>query len=177
MVAGWHPWRMGRDDMRASDADRQQMADRLRAALAEGRLDLSEYDDRLQRTYAAKTYGELKEVVADLPGAGLVAAPVAGGPDGNPDIYAHATQRWLWNMWDNYFGTVALVVGIWFIVALSSGGHPGFFWPVWVAGPWGLWLLWETITGLGSGEPRRWVEKKERRRLDEIAQRERKARS
>jgi hypothetical protein len=170
-VPGWHPWRMGRDDMRASDADRQQTADRLRAALDEGRLDLSEYDDRLQRTYAAKTYAELKDVVADLPGAGQVPAAT---PAGSPDIYAGATQRWLWSLWDNYFGVVALVVGIWFILALSSGGDGDFFWPAWVAGPWGLWLLWETITGLGSGEPRKWVEKKERRRLEQIAQRERK---
>ena len=54
--------------MRAADADRQAVADRLRAALDEGRLDLHEYDERLQRAYAAKTYGELDGLLADLPG-------------------------------------------------------------------------------------------------------------
>ena len=44
---------MGRDEMRAGDADRQAVADRLKTALDEGRLDLNEYDERLQKTYAA----------------------------------------------------------------------------------------------------------------------------
>lgn len=164
---------MARDDMRAADADRQQTADRLRQALDEGRLDLHEYDDRLQRAYAAKTYGELQLLVADLP----VSSPSSAAAP-NSDIYTRATQRWLWNTWDNYFGTVALVVGIWCVTAfMSSDGRPDFFWPVWVAGPWGLVLLWQTISGLGTGAPRKWVEKKERQRLDEIARRERKDRA
>ena len=59
-------WR--RDEMRAGDADRQAVADKLKAALDEGRLDLHEYDERLQRAYAAKTYGELDSLLTDLPG-------------------------------------------------------------------------------------------------------------
>ena len=43
------------------------VAERLKAALDEGRLTLDEYDDRLQETYAAKTYGDLKALLADLP--------------------------------------------------------------------------------------------------------------
>ena len=58
---------MGRDEMRAADADRQAVADKLRAALDEGRLDLHEYDERLQRAYAAKTYGDLDGLLTDLP--------------------------------------------------------------------------------------------------------------
>ena len=58
---------MGRDEMRAADADRQAVADHLKSALEEGRLDLHEYDERLQQAYAAKTYGDLKELLSDLP--------------------------------------------------------------------------------------------------------------
>ena len=54
---------MGRDEMRAADSDRQAVADKLKKALDEGRLDLAEYDERLQRAYAAKTYGG-----SELPG-------------------------------------------------------------------------------------------------------------
>ena len=54
-IAGWHAGGMGRDEMRAADADRQAVADQLKAALDEGRLDLHEYDERLQQAYAAKT--------------------------------------------------------------------------------------------------------------------------
>ncbi len=44
------------------------MAERLREAAAEGRLTLSELDDRIEALYAAKTYGDLEIVVDDLPG-------------------------------------------------------------------------------------------------------------
>ncbi|HWE91981.1 MAG TPA: DUF1707 and DUF4190 domain-containing protein [Pseudonocardiaceae bacterium] len=52
---------------RASDADRQSVADRLRAAFDEGRLPMAEYNDRLQRAYLADTHGELAHLCADLP--------------------------------------------------------------------------------------------------------------
>ncbi|MEV5755065.1 DUF1707 domain-containing protein [Actinoallomurus sp. NPDC052308] len=63
--------------MRASDADRDRIADRLREALAEGRLTAEEHAERLDVVYQAKTYAELAPIVADLPGAGgpMPAAP------------------------------------------------------------------------------------------------------
>ena len=54
-------------DLRASDADRDRSAAIIREAAAEGRLELAEVDERLSAVYAAKTYGELAEVTADLP--------------------------------------------------------------------------------------------------------------
>lgn len=53
--------------MRASDADREQFAERLRHATAEGRLLAEELEDRLGAVFSARTYGELDAVVADLP--------------------------------------------------------------------------------------------------------------
>jgi hypothetical protein len=53
--------------MRAADADREAVAERLRIAASEGRLELWELDDRLGRAYCAKTYGDLETLVADLP--------------------------------------------------------------------------------------------------------------
>jgi hypothetical protein len=58
----------GRDpNLRASDADRERIADRLRKGHAEGRLDMAEFQQRLERCYEAKTFGELGELVRDLP--------------------------------------------------------------------------------------------------------------
>jgi hypothetical protein len=54
-------------DVRASDADRDRVADILRDALAEGRLDAHEHSERLDAVYAAKTMGELEPLVHDLP--------------------------------------------------------------------------------------------------------------
>ncbi|TNY34741.1 DUF1707 and DUF2154 domain-containing protein [Thermomonospora catenispora] len=53
--------------LRASDADRDRIADRLREALAEGRITPEEHAERIDALYRAKTYAELEPLVADLP--------------------------------------------------------------------------------------------------------------
>jgi hypothetical protein len=123
--------------MRAGDSERQAVADKLKAALDEGRLDLHEYDERLQRTYAAKTYGDLDSLVSDLPGPVPVeqsrvqpyqppAAPQQAAevgdkrqPGGRPFIAS-------------YGGVVAVCFVIWGITCLASGE--------WLY-PWPLWML------------------------------------
>jgi hypothetical protein len=70
--------------MLAANADRERAVDVLRASFAEGRLTRAEYDDRTGRVYAARTYGELGALIADLP-AGLpggAAHPNAWYPPG-----------------------------------------------------------------------------------------------
>jgi hypothetical protein len=57
-----------RATLRASDADRERIAERLRHATGEGRLSADELEERLEAVFAARTYGELDAVVADLPG-------------------------------------------------------------------------------------------------------------
>ena len=57
------------DAIRASDADRDRIADILRDALAEGRLDAEEHSERIDAVYRAKTVGELEPLVRDLPAA------------------------------------------------------------------------------------------------------------
>ncbi|MEV0244169.1 DUF1707 domain-containing protein [Streptomyces sp. NPDC050674] len=74
-------------DLRASDADRERVAEILRDAVAEGRLDMAEFEERLDATYRARTYGELEPITRDLPAAGVTAPAVsltkdpAAGPD------------------------------------------------------------------------------------------------
>ncbi|MCA1219964.1 DUF1707 SHOCT-like domain-containing protein [Streptomyces sp. 8L] len=68
--------------IRASDADRDRIADILKEALAEGRLDAEEHAERIDAVYRAKTVGELEPLVGDLPaasGAGRAAAPAPSG--------------------------------------------------------------------------------------------------
>ncbi|MCW2689372.1 MAG: hypothetical protein JWR37_4262 [Mycobacterium sp.] len=64
--------------MRAADTDRIQVAQFLTDAAAQGRLPMTEYEDRLTKAYAAKTYDELALLSADLPGA--VTTPRGEGP-------------------------------------------------------------------------------------------------
>lgn len=63
--------------MRISDDDRHQVAEVLREAAGEGRIDLDELDERLEATYAAKVYADLVPITADLPAKGIVPAPEA----------------------------------------------------------------------------------------------------
>jgi len=59
---------IGRDpDLRAADADRERTAQRLRTAHAEGRLDIDEFQQRLDGCFEAKTLGQLSVLVRDLP--------------------------------------------------------------------------------------------------------------
>jgi hypothetical protein len=65
--------------MRAADTDRIQVAQLLTDAAAQGRLQMSEYEDRLSKAYAAQTYDELERLAADLPGAVTARGPVGSG--------------------------------------------------------------------------------------------------
>ncbi|MEV6422017.1 DUF1707 domain-containing protein [Streptomyces sp. NPDC051662] len=62
--------------IRASDADRDRIADILREALAEGRLDAEEHAERIDSVYRAKTVAELEPLVRDLPATGADGRPV-----------------------------------------------------------------------------------------------------
>jgi uncharacterized membrane protein len=65
--------------LRVSDADRNAVAELLTQHYAEGRLDQAEFDERVGRTMAAKTRGDLAGLFDDLPeadnGAGAPGAP------------------------------------------------------------------------------------------------------
>ncbi len=67
--------------MRISDDDRHKVAEALRDAAGEGRLDMEELDERLEAAYAAKVYADLVPLLADLPGAGS-AVPEVPHPAG-----------------------------------------------------------------------------------------------
>src|SRR4051812_2428075 len=68
------PWQL-----RISDDDRHRVAELLREAAAEGRIDLTELDERLERAYAAKTYADLVPLTgAPPPQRRVLPAPPAG---------------------------------------------------------------------------------------------------
>ncbi|RAN93546.1 uncharacterized protein GAR05_05460 [Micromonospora saelicesensis] len=170
----------GRDGMRAADSDRAAVADRLRVALDEGRLDLHEYDERLQRAYAARTYADLEALLTDLPPvtpaqrSGL--APVAGstlsplGDQLDPAPSRGVTARWMAEVWFPYLRVIAIVVTIWAVTSLLSQDLL-YFWPGWVAGPWGAVLVVRTVSGLAAKEPQRQAVKRQRRRERKQAKR------
>jgi hypothetical protein len=56
-----------RGDLRASDADRDRIVDRLHKAATEGRIAAEELEQRVSTALKARTYGELEQTVSDLP--------------------------------------------------------------------------------------------------------------
>ncbi len=71
--------------LRASDADRERVANTLREAAGDGRLTMAELDERLDAVYAAKTYAELEPITHDLPATGPGYSPaVTPGADADP---------------------------------------------------------------------------------------------
>jgi Domain of unknown function (DUF1707) len=65
----------GQGALRASHADRDQVAELLRVAAGDGRLSPEELDERLELALTARTYDELTALVADLPAAGTAVSP------------------------------------------------------------------------------------------------------
>jgi hypothetical protein len=152
--------------LRASDADRAAVAGQLGEHMSAGRLSVAEYDERLARAYAAKTYGELAELTSDLPAPARPRAEVQ--PAAPATSGAHPAQwhgGWHgggWSggptaatAWRNWAGTAVIVLTVWLVTCLASGEllYP---WPVWVIGPWGAVLLAQTLTrGRGDDDGNR----------------------
>jgi Domain of unknown function (DUF1707) len=61
-------------NLRASDADREAVSERLRVAAGDGRISLEELDERLDKAYKAKTYADLDVLIADLPTGAVMAS-------------------------------------------------------------------------------------------------------
>lgn len=149
-----------RQHLRASDADRQEVIDRLRTALGEGRLKMDEFVDRMGLASEAVTYGDLAPLYADLPETSPVArpepaAPPAAPPGPPPPVAPQAAAvsrrgfaglpaplKVLWTIWG---AVVSVNLVVWVLVSATTAQliYP---WPLWVAGPWGAILLAVSIS-------------------------------
>jgi hypothetical protein len=110
-------------NLRAADVDRERIADRLRKSHAEGRIDMTEFQERLERCYQAKTIGELRELVRDLPREELQVEPRTHGWLG----------PWRWGV-----GRLIPILVVLFVVAAASGHGHHVFW-LWIPV---LFLVW-----------------------------------
>jgi hypothetical protein len=133
--------------MRASDAERERTATLLREHLAAGRLLPEEFDERLNKVFAAKTVGDLDAITADMPGIDLYQLPAAGivpagyrtggggrmvrQPDGSLTPYrVAAVAAW---------AATSLVLALaWLIVGAVVGGAAWVPWFLLVVIPWAL---------------------------------------
>ncbi|WP_063746615.1 DUF1707 SHOCT-like domain-containing protein [Catenuloplanes japonicus] len=108
--------------IRTSDAEREQTAEILRAAMGEGRLPLDEGEQRMTAVYAAVYRDELAPLTEDLPGQGWPAL------SRTPEHRAFARRRL-----GGHVSGVALVSGVLIAIWAAAGAH--FFWPIFIIVP------------------------------------------
>ena len=135
--------------IRASDADRERTATLLREHHAQGRLTPEEFNERLDRVFAAKTLGELDALLADLPGIDLYRLPAAGirpAPPGarrsgggsaverrGPGVITPRGANWA-----AWAAISAALFFAWLGIGIVSGGAAWIPWFLLVVVPWAL---------------------------------------
>ena len=137
--------------LRVSDEDRDRTAALLREHHALGRLTPEEFSERLDKTFAAKTIGDIDPLLRDLPAIDLYRLPDARLTRQPRQSQVQPVRRGS-RGWRAVWGAYATVNLICFVVWMLSGfGYP---WFLWVAGPWGA-LMAGTYLTLGPGRPSR----------------------
>ncbi|MEW9555782.1 DUF1707 domain-containing protein [Nonomuraea sp. NPDC050783] len=114
----------GQQAVRASDADREAAAERLRVAVEEGCLDFGEFNDRMGLAYQSVTRGELAALVADLPAEPRPAvAPATRGRAARRRL-----PRWVKVLWAGWGTVFTGNVAVW--AAMNAADPcPVEFWP------------------------------------------------
>lgn len=147
--------------LRASDADRDLVAQVLSSAYADGRLDREEHDQRAETAAAARTLGELPPLVNDLvpeksPNRSL--DPIGAATPG--ELNQRSVEAWHDRRRSAVFGFLAPTVICWAIyIAVNGGISGGFPWPLIVMAVTGVNLL-RTLTS------RQEIQRQELRRLE-----------
>ncbi|MEV0646571.1 DUF1707 domain-containing protein [Phytomonospora sp. NPDC050363] len=147
--------------MRASNADREQVVERLRTALNEGRLNLDEFDERVSQAYGAQTYADLKPLLSDLPPpAPSAKSAITPSPllalDPGAEKKARRRERErraVRKGWTGWLGMSVLVTGLWFIgVAADGFESDGDLWFVWPVGIVSLVMIVRTIAYVAKSD-------------------------
>lgn len=134
--------RMKADDIRPSDAEREEIVSQLRAHAGDGRLDVEELERRVARAYSTTTRRGLVEMVRDLPRPARERRDHTHGL-GHAAFEGHVRT---------YLAVMALLVVIWALTGM------GYFWPIWPMLGWGIGVF-------SDGSARRALRPARRRRL------------
>jgi fatty acid desaturase len=110
--------------IRAGDRERERTADQLGSALAQGYLEMAEFESRLQSAFAAHTTAELRALVADLP-----LAQLRRNDPRRREARRAAARRSVHLHLAGYLAMVVIVLTVWLAVGLTAGAW--YFWPVW----------------------------------------------
>lgn len=144
-----------RPELRIADADRDRAAERLGFALSEGRIDMGEYERRLEQAMSAKTAGELEPVMDDLPISAEEQRRAAAEREAERK---QKDRRAYLDEWKTWIGAAVVMNGIWGVTSISSG-EMNSYWPAIPLGIWAVVLLagifWKDDRNGGSGSRNR----------------------
>jgi len=147
-----NPGDQPRASLRAADADRERFVETLRQHHVDGRLTADELAERTERAYAARTFGDLDALAADLPPLSTPAraAPYPGPapadlpprmrPPGPRQAAAKAAllRTLVW------FGTISLMlIAVWALTGRE------YFWPVWPILGLSIAIIWQAFAVWG----------------------------
>ncbi len=114
----WQPAPIPQSAMRAAHTDRDRTVDVLKAAYAEGRLSAEEYSQRFDAAHRAQTYGELSQIVADLP-SGPMVLPMGGAVPVVPPTFLPPPMMVPMQRPTNGLAMASLVLGL---LCIPTGG-------------------------------------------------------
>ena len=135
-------------DVLAADRDREHVAAMLRKHYTDGRLTMSELDDRLAEVYAARTLRDLQPPLRQLPV--IAPFPTAPRPPQPPPVATpqpappavSGRNKGLREHLTSYVVVNTFLVLIWFFT--SPGGY---FWPIWPMMGWGVGVVLHAVNG------------------------------
>jgi hypothetical protein len=117
--------------IRASDEDRERTAAALGGHYAAGRLTLEEFQERLDKAYAAKTLGELDDLMTDLPGTDPGQLPATRPhPSGGPPLPEPRAPGPVQAAGGGHYVILPLWLAVTLVIVLLSGAG---------SAPWFLW--------------------------------------
>lgn len=137
--------RVSPDDVRVTDFQRQEAADRLVRALGDGSLDLVDFDVRVAAAWAATTRGELTELLADLPSEAVTRAAEQALRSRRRTDRSYRALRGVSLLWLVISGFSVMIWGL----SCIGAEHLLYPWCIWVVGPagGGLTALWFWLDG------------------------------
>ncbi len=121
---------------RVSDSERDAVVEQLRLNMADGRLEIDEFGERVTSALAARTGAELHAVLADLP---QVVPPEEAVRKRKASVRAIVTPY--------------VAVNLFLVVIWAIGGF-GYFWPIWPILGWGLGVVL-SLAAVAGGDGRR----------------------
>ena len=133
-----------RPEIRAGDADREEVIERLRIHVTDGHLSMDEFEDRVALVWMARTFGDLDRVTDDLPVPATTQPPSPRRPSGPPVRHRPPRDEGSTGKAAATFAVISLFL---IVIWLMTSGFGSYFWPIWPMMGFGLVIGLKAVNG------------------------------